>query len=81
MSEAKFTEGDWYLALDDFIWSGSTKICKVYCDGVFLNRGAKANARLIESAPEMYTFIESLQLSVGDDMKREELLAKARGEL
>ena len=39
-----------------------------------------ANAHLIKAAPKMYKFIESLQLSVADSIKRDELLKEARGE-
>ena len=39
-----------------------------------------ANAHLIAAAPEMYEFIANLQLDVADDIIRDELLAKARGE-
>jgi len=39
-----------------------------------------ANAHIIAAAPEMYAMLESLQLDVEGDMKRDQLLAKARGE-
>ncbi len=39
-----------------------------------------ANTHLISAAPKMYEFIASLQLSVADEVRRDELLAQARGE-
>ncbi len=41
---------------------------------------SNANMQLIAAAPEMYEFLESLQLDVTNDYKRDEILAKARGE-
>lgn len=52
-----------------------SQICKLWN-----YRQTVANAHLIAAAPEMYEFIESLQLSAADDARREELMAKARGE-
>ena len=36
--------------------------------------------KLKETASEMYEFLESLQLDVTNDYKRDDILAKARGE-
>lgn len=42
---------------------------------------AMADAYLTGAAPEMYEFIKSIQLdSVEDEIKRDQLLARARGE-
>ncbi len=38
------------------------------------------NAALIAAAPDMYEMLERLQLSVADEIERDELLKKARGE-
>lgn len=42
---------------------------------------AKHNANLIAAAPEMYEFLKSLQLDVSGEIRRDEILAKARGGL
>lgn len=85
MNRAKFTKGDWSINYTGPHWNnkdlanieinfGSDGEC--ICDTVY----EEADAHLIAVAPEMYDFIESLQLSVSDEIKRDELLSKARGE-
>ncbi|AUR87909.1 hypothetical protein NVP1105O_66 [Vibrio phage 1.105.O._10N.286.49.B4] len=81
MSEAKFTKGEWRI-LDKY----QVGVNVNFGDGFFtiascqVFNEAKANANLIAAAPEMYEFLESLQLDVTNDYKRDEILAKARGE-
>lgn len=90
----KFTKGPWFSKEGDrfskevLITSSErddnsiVPICEmdVYFDGI-IGDEQPANASLIAAAPEMYEFIKSIQLgSVADEIKREELLAKARGE-
>ncbi len=92
MTEAKFTNGKWEVVeesehhgfyVED---SNGYTVADLYfiskLSEASVNHGdnAKANAHLIAAAPEMYEFLESLQLDVSNDYKRDELLAKARGE-
>ena len=94
MSETKFTNGEWETSYrknkngmysqDVYCEKGET-ICT--CDWYPVDEGSgvtstnrESNAHLIAAAPEMYAMLESLQLDVEGDMKREQLLAKARGE-
>lgn len=88
----KFTKGKWYasqIKIDGkaigCTWSvgvGGHLIADVTSGPTFgiVNDIQKANAYLMATAPDMYTFIESLQLSVSDNVRRDELLAKARGD-
>ena len=84
MSDTKFTKGSWVKdKRGEFLIDESGANVMVYNSG--LSGGNKtdeseANAHLIASAPDMYRFIESLQLSVSGDVERDILLAKARGE-
>ena len=77
----KFTKGRWEARVCD----APTKTALVYIS----NRGGIdisgapdciGNAYLMAAAPDMYEFIKSLQLDCADDIKRNGLLAKARGE-
>lgn len=87
--ETKFTKGEWRVEYNgswyqivaieknDRDWIADT--CASSCRGDLAL--GEANAHLIAAAPDMYKFLESLQLDVTNDYKRDELLAKARGEL
>ncbi|CAM0047153.1 hypothetical protein VPHK435_0080 [Vibrio phage K435] len=83
MSEAKFTKGPWVARgkTPSRIYGMQRKDKEVIvaATGSVINE-AGANAHLIAAAPEMYEFLESLQLDVDNDYKRDEILAKARGE-
>ena len=83
MSEAKFTKGPWVARgkTPSRIYGMQRKDKEVIvaATGSVINE-AGANAHLIAAAPEMYEFLESLQLDVTNDYKRDEILAKARGE-
>lgn len=86
MSKAKFTDDKWWVRVDSTTVkigvSGSrTKISTRGTGSVFSEQEEKeANASLIETAPKLYRFLESLQLHVFDDYERDKLLAEARGE-
>lgn len=82
MSEVKFSNGPWTPCMcnnDDM----QVTFFGVVISGVYHQIGSgnenMANAHLIAAAPEMYEFLESLQLDVTNDYKRDEILAKARG--
>ena len=83
MSEVKFTKGPWAARgkTPSRIYGMQRKDKEVIvaATGSVINE-AGANAHLIAAAPEMYEFLESLQLDVTNDYKRDEILAKARGE-
>ncbi|AUR94931.1 hypothetical protein NVP1199A_65 [Vibrio phage 1.199.A._10N.286.55.C10] len=83
MSEDKFTKGPWVARgkTPSRIYGMQRKDKEVIvaATGSVINE-AGANAHLIAAAPEMYEFLESLQLDVTNDYKRDEILAKARGE-
>lgn len=94
MSKAKFTEGEWGQShrkgsggmynTEVYDHKGET-ICILAWHAVDEGNGVtstdrEANAHLIAAAPDMYKMLESLQLDVTNDHKRDELLAKARGE-
>ncbi len=83
MTEAKFTKGPWDWECDN----DTATIIQVFSesdeakgDPGICRLQHEPNASLIAAAPEMYEFLESLQLDVSNDYKRDEILAKARGE-
>lgn len=84
MSEAKFTKGEWEVEIgcsQAFVATENKFIHESNIDIATGNRNERiANVHLIAAAPEMYEFLESLQLDVTNDYKRDEILAKARGE-
>jgi hypothetical protein len=94
--ETKFTKGPWVAfqnevgswevncraSEDDVVGRYSPTICSTW-DVTYTdlnNKLQEPNAYLIAAAPDMYEFLESLQLDVTNDYKRDELLARARGE-
>ena len=83
MSEAKFTKGQWRVQMTETkegrnILEVVTNAFDVCCYRLGIRN--KHDAHLVAAAPEMYEFLESLQLDVDNDYKRDEILAKARGE-
>lgn len=80
--EAKFTKRKWLIGVNNTIVDDSAAKNEIATIEIWDQRPwvSNANAHLIAAAPDMYTFIESLQLSVSDDVRRDDLLAKARGE-
>ena len=82
MSEAKFSKGPW-SANHSCVMNGGETLCAMVNGSVYRNDDSEdyANAALISVAPEMYDFIKSIQLdSAADEIIRDRLLAKARGE-
>lgn len=81
MSEVKFTKGPWKLSenRDSYLIASENTGFSI-CYTTLSEDVDKYNAHLIAAAPEMYEFLGSLQLDVANDCKRDEILAKARGE-
>lgn len=87
MSETNFTKGPWtvYISPVELNQGYISVECNsgvIYGEPMYKSSEVEdtANAYLMAAAPEMYEFLESLQLDVSNDYKRDEILAKARGE-
>ncbi|QAY17977.1 hypothetical protein [Pseudoalteromonas phage C7] len=83
MSGTKFTKGEWVVKGTSMSMGSNYRGKFTVESSGFsgnISEANIANAHLIKVAPEMYKFIESLQLSVADSIKRDELLKEARGE-
>jgi len=86
MSKTKFTKGEWVVDTCGSrvsVWSEDESIIESMHYNYPMQEDedrVMANAHLIAAAPDMYKFIEGLQLSVAGEVERDELLKKARGE-
>ncbi len=78
-----FTKGEWsieHYATFINIEVDGVDIADVNVKGSIWSEKELANAALIAAAPDMYAMLERLQLNVADEIERDELLKKARGE-
>ncbi|UYE90954.1 hypothetical protein [Vibrio phage vB_VaS_L1] len=91
MSEAKFTKGEWFSALDGCVYAPVMGDCKkistINTMDIIASNEERANAHLIAAAPEMYEMLGKVlteykeMLGMSQEVKEiEQLLAKARGE-
>lgn len=79
-TETKFTKGEWYTHPNG-VGCGGIAIVNTPNGCVLSKEEDIANQDLIATAPEMYTFIESLIAYRVDEDELYRILAKARGEL